>query len=58
MLTGLSPETDRKNTLYLIKWFLETFKDDPEVGLIIKTNQGRLFRTNKYLTGGSDSLLK
>ena len=41
VLTGLSPETDRKNTLFLIKWFLEEFKDDPEVGLIIKTNQGR-----------------
>ncbi len=41
VLTGLSPETDRKNTLYLIKWFLEEFKDDPDVGLIIKTNQGR-----------------
>jgi len=50
VLTGLSPETDRKNTLYLIKWFLETFKDDPEVGLIIKTNQGRETSIDKKVT--------
>jgi glycosyltransferase involved in cell wall biosynthesis len=41
VLTGLRPELDRKNTFYLIKWFLEEFKDKKNVGLIIKTNQGR-----------------
>ena len=42
LITGQTPETDRKNTFYGIKWFCETFKDDPEVGIIIKTNLGRM----------------
>jgi len=41
VLTGLTPDSDRKNLFYLIKWFVEEFKDDPDVGLIIKTNRGR-----------------
>lgn len=48
-LTGNNPENDRKNVFYAIKWFCEAFKDNPEVGLIIKTNMGRntsLDRTN------------
>ena len=41
VLTGHTPETDRKNLFYLIKWFVEEFKKDTNVGLIIKTNRGR-----------------
>lgn len=40
-LTGNNPENDRKNIFYAIKWFCETFKDNGDVGLIIKTNLGR-----------------
>lgn len=40
-LTGNNPENDRKNIFYAIKWFCETFKDVPDVGLVIKTNTGR-----------------
>ena len=40
-LTGNNPENDRKNIFYTIKWFCETFKNDPDVGLVIKTNSGR-----------------
>jgi glycosyltransferase involved in cell wall biosynthesis len=40
-LTGNNPENDRKNLFYTIKWFCEVFKDDPDVGLVIKTNAGR-----------------
>ena len=50
VLTGLSPETDRKNLFYLIKWFVETFKGDEDVGLIIKTNRGRETTIDKKLT--------
>jgi hypothetical protein len=39
-LTGNTPETDRKNIFFTVKWFCETFKDDSTVGLIIKTNLG------------------
>jgi hypothetical protein len=39
-VTGNTPETDRKNIFFTVKWFCETFKDDRSVGLIIKTNLG------------------
>jgi hypothetical protein len=41
-ITGTSPETDRKNTFYNIKWLCELFANDPDVGVIVKTNMGRL----------------
>jgi len=40
-LTAQSPDEDRKNTFYGIKWFCEQFKDREDVGLIVKTNRGR-----------------
>ena len=40
-ITGNNPENDRKNIFYTIKWFCETFKNEKDVGLIIKTNAGR-----------------
>lgn len=40
-VTGLSPETDRKNTFFGLKWLAEVFKDDPDVGIVLKTNMGR-----------------
>lgn len=50
VLTGMSPETDRKNLFYLLKWFVEAFKDDKSVGLIVKTNQGRETTIDKVKT--------
>jgi len=40
-LTGHTPETDRKNTFYALRWLSELFKDDKDVGIIVKTNLGR-----------------
>jgi len=40
-LTGNNPHNDRKNIFYTIKWLCEVFKDDPNVGVVIKTNSGR-----------------
>lgn len=40
-ITGTNPEADRKNLFYTIRWFCETFKDNPDVGLVVKTNLGR-----------------
>lgn len=40
-LTGNNPENDRKNIFYTVKWLCEVFKDDRDVGIIIKTNSGR-----------------
>ena len=40
-VTGNNPENDRKNTFYAMKWLAELFKDDEDVGIIMKTNLGR-----------------
>lgn len=40
-ITGNNPENDRKNLFYSIKWFCESFSNDSNVGLVIKTNAGR-----------------
>lgn len=40
-LTGSNPYNDRKNTFFTLKWLLEAFKDDKDVGIVIKTNAGR-----------------
>jgi len=50
VLTGHNPNTDRKNLFYLIKWFVEEFKDKEDVGLIIKTNCGRETTIDKKAT--------
>lgn len=39
--TGNNPENDRKNIPYTIKWFNEAFADNPNVGVIVKTNMAR-----------------
>lgn len=41
-LTTTSADTDRKNTFNCLKWLCEEFKNDPEVGIVIKTNMGRM----------------
>jgi glycosyltransferase involved in cell wall biosynthesis len=49
-LTGNNPENDRKNIFYSIKWLCEAFKDDPEVGIVVKTNIGRNSRIDRGIT--------
>lgn len=39
-VTSKEPDTDRKNLFYGVKWFCEEFKDNKQVGLIVKTNLG------------------
>ncbi|MBG17577.1 MAG: hypothetical protein CMB77_04415 [Euryarchaeota archaeon] len=50
LITGQNTESDRKNTFYGIKWFCETFKDDPDVGIVIKTSLGRMTTTDRNHT--------
>ena len=40
-ITGDNPLNDRKNIFFTIKWLLEAFKDDKDVGIVVKTNTGR-----------------
>lgn len=49
-MTGRAAENDRKNIFNTIKWFCETFKDDSEVGLVIKTNNGRDTKIDRTVT--------
>lgn len=41
-LTGNNPLNDRKNLFFTLKWICDTFKDDKDVGIVIKTNAGRM----------------
>lgn len=50
-LTASDPESDRKNILNTIKWISETFKDDKDVGIVLKTNSGRGTSIDRAMTG-------
>lgn len=49
-ITGNHASTDRKNTLNMLKWICEEFKDDKEVGIVLKTNMGRLTQHDRMIT--------
>lgn len=49
-LTGNNPYNDRKNTFNTIKWICEEFKDDKDVGVIIKTNSGKNTKIDRNVT--------
>jgi glycosyltransferase involved in cell wall biosynthesis len=50
-----SPDStiDRKNITNTLKWICETFKDDPSVGIILKTNSGRGTDIDRHVTVGA-----
>lgn len=49
-LTGNNPENDRKNLFYTLKWIFDEFKDDKDVGIILKTNSGRTTKIDRLMT--------
>tara|TARA_Y100001972_G_scaffold31429_1_gene38674 strand:+ start:593 stop:1768 length:1176 start_codon:yes stop_codon:yes gene_type:complete len=49
-ITGLNTKSDRKNLFNTLKAFISAYKDDKEVGLILKTNSGRNTKIDKYKT--------
>lgn len=49
-LTGTDASNDRKNTFNAIKWFIEEWGDDPDVGLIVKTNSGKNTTIDRKIT--------
>jgi len=49
-ITARSVTADRKNTFNTIKWLCDEFKDDSDVGIIIKTNSGRQSLIDKLVT--------
>jgi glycosyltransferase involved in cell wall biosynthesis len=49
-ITGDNPLNDRKNIFYTIKWICEAFSEDPDVGIVVKTNIGRNTNIDKKRT--------
>jgi hypothetical protein len=49
-LTGNNPENDRKNLFYTLKWIFEEFKDEKDVGIILKTNSGKTTKIDRLVT--------
>jgi len=47
---GNNPDNDRKNLAYTIKWMSEVFAENPDVGVIVKTNFGRNTKLDKLNT--------
>jgi len=52
-MTSQNSADDRKNILDTLKWMLEVFKDDKDVGIILKTNFGRGTKIDKKFTQDS-----
>ncbi len=46
-LTSNDIRTDRKNSVNCMKWICEALKDDPDVGIILKTNMGRMTQQDR-----------
>lgn len=48
-ITGNNPKNDRKNIFYTIKWLCDVFKNDSQVGIVLKTNSGRMTKIDKKI---------
>lgn len=49
-LTGNNPYNDRKNTFFAIKWLCEQFREDKDVGVVIKTNSAKNCKIDRNQT--------
>lgn len=49
-LNSQNPEDDRKNIFNTIKWICEEFKDNKDIGIVLKTNLGRGTTIDKKMT--------
>lgn len=50
MLTGAESDTDRKNIVNTIKYLCQKFKDNPDVGIVVKTSMGKYSSFDKKHT--------
>jgi hypothetical protein len=58
-LTGGQAENDRKNLPHTIKWLMEEFQNDKDVGVVLKTNAGRFSKLDRhYCKNMVESLMK
>lgn len=49
-ITGINAESDRKNFFYTLKWLCEVFKDDKDLGIVVKTNSGKNTKIDREVT--------
>tara|TARA_R110000824_G_scaffold49466_12_gene138704 strand:+ start:2657 stop:3808 length:1152 start_codon:yes stop_codon:yes gene_type:complete len=49
-LTDHNPYRDRKNVMFTLRWLCEAFADDPDVGIVIKTNSGKGTKIDRGIT--------
>lgn len=49
-LTGKDVLTDRKNIFNTVKWICETFPNNPNVGIVLKTNFGQNTHSDREIT--------
>lgn len=49
-LTSQSADADRKNIFNTIAWLCEKFKDNPDVGIVLKTNMGKGTTIDRKIT--------
>ena len=49
-ITSINDNTDRKNLINTIKWCYKEFENNPDVGIVIKTNFGKGTESDKDLT--------
>lgn len=49
-ISGSTPTSDRKNTFFALKWLLEEFANDNDVGIVLKTNVGRSTILDRHQT--------
>ena len=49
-LTDHNPYRDRKNVMFTLRWLCEAFSDDPDVGIVLKTNSGRGTKIDRGIT--------
>lgn len=49
-LTGNNPHNDRKNIFNTVKWICETFRNDENVGIVLKTNSGKNTKIDRVVT--------
>lgn len=48
-MTGGDANNDRKNLPYTLKWLFEEFAEDKDVGVVLKTNFGRMSNLDKII---------
>ena len=49
-LTDHNPYRDRKNVMFTLRWLCEAFSDDPDVGIVLKTNSGKGTKIDRGIT--------